>query len=159
MVPQDLDNFQVNNSNIVHQFENKVDTKFMTKRILMIFIFIALSGFLTGYILATPVLQKGKKSQTTNYTKEDVKKGQIFGSSDLKTFTDQVEGVLKEGGIDGEGEYHLERPGGISQNVYLTSSVVDLSAFIERKVRIWGQTNKAKKAGWLMDIGKLEVLE
>ncbi|MDO8269715.1 MAG: hypothetical protein Q7T54_03530, partial [Candidatus Levybacteria bacterium] len=63
-----------------------------------------------------------------------------------------------EGGIDGEGEYHLERPGGDSQNVYMSSSTVDLAQFTGRKVKVWGQTNSAQKAGWLMDVGKVEVL-
>ena len=41
----------------------------------------------------------------------------------------------------------------------LTSSSVDLSLFIDRKVKIWGQTFEAEKAGWLLDVGQLEVLE
>jgi len=46
-----------------------------------------------------------------------------------KTFPDKTEGVLREGGIEGEGNFHLERPGGESQNVYLTSTTVDLELF------------------------------
>jgi len=68
-------------------------------------------------------------------------------------------GVLKEGGVDGEGTHHLEREGGVSQNVYLTSSVLNLQQFVERKVQIWGETFTAQKAGWLMDVGKLKVLD
>src|SRR5690606_36956404 len=44
------------------------------------------------------------------------------GVKDEKKFPDTAEGTLKEGGIEGEGNFHLERPGGESQNVYLTSS-------------------------------------
>jgi hypothetical protein len=61
--------------------------------------------------------------------------------------------------MDGEGQFHLVRPGGDSQNVYLTSSTVDLSEFIGRKVTIWGQTQKAQKVGWLMDVGGVKVLD
>jgi hypothetical protein len=64
---------------------------------------------------------------------------------------------LQEGGIDGEGQYHLVRPGGDSQNVYLTSSVVDLSLFVNKKVKVWGQTQTAQKAGWLMEVGRVQV--
>ena len=66
---------------------------------------------------------------------------------------------MKEGGIDGEGQYHLVRPGGDSQNVYLTSSLVDMSKFLNQKIKVWGETQKAEKAGWLMDVGRVEVLE
>jgi hypothetical protein len=85
-------------------------------------------------------------------------KGKTFGSGDTKIFKDSAEGVLKEGGIDGEGQYHLVRPGGDSQNVYLTSSLVDLSQFINKKIKVWGETQKAQYVGWLMDVGKVEVL-
>ncbi|MEK7079160.1 MAG: hypothetical protein AAB929_03750 [Patescibacteria group bacterium] len=75
-----------------------------------------------------------------------------------KIFKDKAEGILKEGGIDGEGNFHLERPGGLSQNVYLTSSTVDLSQYIGKKVRVHGETFSGQKAGWLMDVGSVEVL-
>ena len=81
-----------------------------------------------------------------------------MGSNDTKTFKDIAEGDLKTGGIDGEGQFHLQRPGGESQNVYLTSSIVDLSAYVGKKVKIWGETHKAQHAGWLMDVGRLKVL-
>jgi len=37
--------------------------------------------------------------------------------------------------------------------------VIDLEKFVGRKVKVWGQTFAAQKAGWLMDVGKLKVLE
>ena len=79
------------------------------------------------------------------------------GVFDKKTFPDSAEGVLEEGGIEGEGSFHLERPGGESQNVYLTSSTVDLSKYVGKKVKVQGQTFTAQKAGWLMDVGYIEV--
>ena len=66
-------------------------------------------------------------------------------------------GVLAEGGIGNEGTHHLTRDGGPSQTVYLTSSVVDLSSFVGKKVEIWGETQSSKKAGWLMDVSKVKV--
>ena len=78
---------------------------------------------------------------------------------DEKTFKDTAEGTLQEGGISGEGTHHLVRPGGDSQNVYLTSTVIDLQSFVGKKVQVWGQTVSARKAGWLMDVGKVKVLE
>jgi len=72
---------------------------------------------------------------------------------------DMAEGILVDGGINGEGAYHLERDGGPVKNVYLTSSVIDLSGFVGKKVEVWGETLAAKKAGWLMDVVKVKVVE
>lgn len=119
-----------------------------------------LIGGFTGYGLA----RYQSSSQKTNAVKEtgnisDAKTQKMIGIADKKTFKDQAEGILKEGGIDGEGNFHLQRPGGESQNVYLTSTTVDLSAYLGKKVRVWGQTFTANKAGWLMDVGLVEILQ
>ncbi len=79
------------------------------------------------------------------------------GIADKKTFKDEAEGDLKEGGIEGEGSFHLVRPGGTSQYVYLTSSTVDLSKFVGKKVKVHGVTMAGQKAGWLMDVGYVEL--
>lgn len=79
------------------------------------------------------------------------------GITDKKTFKDSAEGILKEGGVDGEGNFHLARPGGESQNVYLTSTTVDLSKYVGKKIKVWGETFQAEKAGWLMDVGLVEM--
>jgi len=81
------------------------------------------------------------------------------GKLDPNIKYDTATGVLKEGGTDGEGTYHLEREGGASKNVYLTSSMVDLSGFVGKKVNIWGETLASKEAGWLMDVAKIQVAE
>lgn len=81
------------------------------------------------------------------------------GITDERTFRDDAEGKLEKGGIDGEGSHHLVRPGGDSQNVYLTSSVISLEDFVGKKVHIWGETHKGQKAGWLMDVGKIRIIE
>lgn len=121
---------------------------------------IILLGIATGYFLSTKGGQSGLGTKrTAQDTKEGIKKGTVFGLDDLKTFKDSTEGVLEKGGINGEGSHHLVRPGGESQNVYLTSSIVDLDQFVGRKIKIWGETNKAQKAGWLMDVGRVEILE
>lgn len=72
---------------------------------------------------------------------------------------DSAEGTLEEGGISGEGTHHLVRPGGASQTVYLTSTVIDLQSFVGKKVKVWGETISAKKAPWLMDVGKVKVTQ
>lgn len=88
-----------------------------------------------------------------------VKVGDAYGNADEKTFRDSAEGVLMVGGIEGEGSHRLERGTNKSQWVYLTSSVVDLDNFKGHKVTVWGETFQGKKAGWLMDVGRLKVVE
>ncbi len=72
---------------------------------------------------------------------------------------DTATGLLKEGGIGNEGTYHLERQGGPVNNVYLTSSVVDLGIFVGKNVQVWGQTLASQKAGWLIDVAKVQVVQ
>lgn len=88
-----------------------------------------------------------------------VKAGDVFGVKDEETFKDSVEGYLEIGGINGEGSHKIIRPGGISQTVYLTSSITDLDKFAGMEVKIWGETFKGQKAGWLMDVGRIKILD
>lgn len=88
-----------------------------------------------------------------------IKTEKTVGISDAKTFRDSAEGVIEKGGVDGEGTHKLIREGGPSQTAFLISSVVDLDEYAGKKVRVWGETFAAKKASWLMDVGKIELLE
>ncbi len=88
-------------------------------------------------------------------------KGDVVGEipeSMKELCSDKAEGILREGGFEGEGTFHLERPGGKSQYVYLTSSSVPLQDFIGKKVRVIGQTFEPQKVGWLMDVCQVEIL-
>lgn len=89
---------------------------------------------------------------------EKIKVGDIYGDKD-KEYDGWAEGYLEEGGLDGEGSHKLLRPGGASQTVVLTSSVTDLSQLAGSEVKIWGESFKGQKAGWLMDVGRVEVLK
>ncbi len=82
-----------------------------------------------------------------------------MGALDPNIKYQDVTGTLREGGIGNEGTHHLEREGGTSQTVYLTSSMIDLGSFIGKKVEIWGETIAAKKAGWLMDVSKIKIVD
>ncbi len=86
-----------------------------------------------------------------------IQNGQVFGSADESNFKDSAEGYLEIGGVNGEGSHHLVRAGGVSQTVYLTSSVTDLSKFEGMEVKVWGETFKGQAAGWLMDVGRVQV--
>ncbi len=87
-----------------------------------------------------------------------IKVGQTYGRAD-EVFKDTAVGVLEKNGVEGEGTHRLLREGGESQTAYLTSSVLDLDLFVGHKVQVWGETFAAQKAGWLMDVGKIKVLE
>lgn len=123
------------------------------------FFLLVLLGTASGYGLTKLKGGAAVKSFNRTATDSNLTKGNTFGIQDEKTFPDQTEGALEQGGIDGEGSHHLNREGGESQTVYLTSSIIDLDQFIGKKVKVWGQTFEAQKAGWLMDVGRLEVLE
>lgn len=140
---------------IVHEFEGNAQ-KPMKNKMLVIFVVSIVLGLVSGF---AGVSVKGQSSITggASGVGEKNSKGIVVGSSQ-KTFKDSAEGSLKEGGVDGEGAYHLERPGGASQNVYLTSSTLDLSSYVGKKIKVWGETYSAKKAGWLMDVGRLQVI-
>ena len=118
-------------------------------------IVIVLFGVLTGYFLSTN-LNRSKTGPSLSGSDTGDK---VVGSKDTKTFRDSAEGDLKAGGINGEGTHSLIRPGGDSQTVALTSSVLDLSQFEGKKVRVWGETFAGSTAGWFMDVGKIEVID
>lgn len=110
-------------------------------------------GGLTGYMIKT---QQTSSSKTVA-VKTQQPKANAYGTKDTKLFPDSAEGKLREGGVDGEGTHHLERPGGETQYVYLTSSVIDLGTLEGKTVKVWGKTYAGNKAGWLMDVGYIEV--
>ena len=124
-----------------------------------------LLGLGTGYVGAA--MTKAPTTMTTQPTgptgttvtanTPTIQVGQVFGSKDTSSFKDSAEGVVLPGGIGSEGSHHLVRAGGASQNVYLTSSVLDLKMFENAKVKVYGETFAAQKAGWLMDVGRVEV--
>lgn len=112
---------------------------------------IVLLGVVTGYALVQRNQPGGSNSTSSA-------KGEIVGSTNNKVFKDTATGVIEKGGLDGEGTHKLIRDGGPSQTAYLNSSVIDLDEFVGKKVQVWGETNKGQKAGWLMDVGKVQVL-
>ncbi|MBI2029695.1 hypothetical protein HYT02_04720 [Candidatus Gottesmanbacteria bacterium] len=114
-------------------------------------IVIIFAGILSGYFLS------GAKGTGPSGTSGTVNSEKVVGSTNTQEYPDLAEGTLEVGGIDGEGTHRLIRPGGDSQTVYLTSSVVDLDQFVGKEVKVWGETHTAQKAGWFMDVGRVEV--
>jgi len=130
----------------------------------IIFILVAVSGFYAGAYLKTARPGKligGTSGEFKNIQADvptaGVKVGDIYGSADEKAFNTTATGVLDKGGLNGEGTHKLVRPGGVSQTVYMTSSVIDLDTLIGHQITVWGETFKGQKAGWLMDVGRVKV--
>lgn len=117
---------------------------------------VVLAGVATGWVLSGNAQKSTTpQSSTTQVEKTDKEEG----VADESTFRDSAEGILEEGGIDGEGTHHLVREGGPDQYAYLTSSVIDLERYVGKQVMVWGETISARHAGWLMDIGKIKLIE
>ena len=139
--------------------KSSVETK-DKKQILLVGIIVLVligAGILSGYFMSQKIGKGGKGSSL--FAPGASSSGKEVGSSNLKTFKDTATGVLEKGGVDGEGSHKLIREGGSSQTAYLTSSVIDLDAFVGKKVQVWGETFSAQKAGWLMDVGRVKILD
>lgn len=116
---------------------------------------IVIVGSAAGYLLSggKPMVAGSSVAPGVINTDKEV------GVSDTATFSDTAQGVIQAGGLNGEGTHQLVRDGGPSQTVYLVSSIVDLDQFVGKKVEVRGQTVKGQKAAWLMDVGKVKILE
>ena len=115
------------------------------------------TGFGLNKLSAKSPLGKSSNQPISVVPSNGINNGDIFGSPDESTYKDTASGYLEKGGIDGEGSHKLLRVGGDSQTVYLTSSVTDLDKFVGMEIQIWGETFKAQTAGWLMDVGRIQV--
>ena len=135
-----------------------VEGKPLMKKILPIALVLIMVGLgvFTGYMLSG---KKEVKYSGSGIPKQQLVKGNEFGAKDASAFKDTASGVLEKNGTDGEGTHRLIRDGGPSQTVYVLSSVLDLDQFVGLKIQIWGETFKAQKAGWLMDVGKVKILD
>ena len=122
---------------------------------------VVVAGVGTGWLLAGGASGGGSINEENSVAVEGViQQEDEAGIKDTSDFdAKEVEGMLVEGGIEGEGTHHLEREGGPSKYVYLNSSVVDLQSFVGKRVQIWGDTVSGGKAGWLVDVGKIKVVK
>lgn len=131
------------------------DTENPLRLIIGVIAVAVLLGAVTGYILSTKI----NDSQVSSLIEGEAKSAQ----QDIRTFKDFAEGVIqvKPAPADPseyvEGTHMLIREGAVP--VALTSSVTDLSQYEGKKVKIFGETQKAIKEGWLMDVGRVEEIK
>lgn len=147
-----------NNSQIFKNDLTNNDNKAFYKKV-GIFALIAIFGVFSGWGLYS-LIGTGSSPEKVErpVTSEEVNKGDVFGS-DSDLFKDEAVGIIQEREGVGDGTHMLLREGGESQTAYLTSSVLDLDMFIGRKVQVWGQTFDSTNVAWLMDVGRIKVLE
>lgn len=126
-----------------------------TKIVVGILVFSVLLGAITGYSLAkrgasslagVPLTQAPKTAQQDNRTFKDFAEGTLKVRPVPKNPSEYVEGS------------HLLIREGSPYPVALTSSVVDLSVYEGKKIKVYGETQKALKEGWLMDVGRVEEI-
>lgn len=138
---------------------------------LPVVILIVIASILTGFGLYKAFPQSKSShsflSSSTNQqtvstdsitSQDQLKVGEVYGSTE-DVFKDEATGTVQAGGLNGEGTHTLIRDGGPSQSAALTSSTVDLSLFVGKKVEIKGQTNKSNKVSWLLDVGNIKIVE
>ena len=131
-----------------------------TVLLVVISLFVVLAGVGTGWFLSGSA--RAEDSKTTQPNVQTNASGELMeaGLKDESLFEEETpEGILTEGGIEGEGTHYLYRGLGPEKNVYLTSTVLDLQSFVGKKVMVWGNTIAAQNAPWLMDVGKIKVVE
>ncbi|HEX7017402.1 MAG TPA: hypothetical protein VF209_00645 [Patescibacteria group bacterium] len=167
-LPENENSISTAQSHVLHSFDTTPSAKPMkssTLKLTLILSAIAIvAGIGTGYGAfrlqgnASSLALPGSNAPIQQVAEGAVKAGDVFGVPDKETFKDSAQGYLEIGGIDGEGSHKLLRPGGDSQTVYLTSSVTDLDKFDGMEVKVWGETFKAQTAGWLMDVGRVEIV-
>jgi len=147
----------VQKPNILKEFPSNAKVGIKKLNIVFLSILVVLAGVITGWLLSG----KGNaKSQTSGseVLKVDKSTGEA-GQIDESVEYNEADGMLVDGGIEGEGTHHLERDGGPSKYVYLTSTSIDLQSFVGKKVKVWGQTLSPIHAPWLMDVAKIKVAE
>lgn len=132
----------------LHKFKPALNFK-MLAAVLVISI---IAGVGTGYLMASSY-QTGQRIPLLRAPEH--------AAEDIKTFRDFAEGKItkkpdeKNPAYD-QGTHLLVRDG--ATPVLLTSSVLDLSEYENKKVKLYGETNNLPGTGWFMDVGRVEAI-
>lgn len=122
---------------------------------------IVLAGVVSGYFLANRGSAAPEKETELIGGATIVQGPKEVGIKDESVFRDTAQGRIEVNDSETvtEGSHKLIRTGGESQTAYLTSSVLDLNQFQGKCVQVWGETFAGQEAGWLMDVGRVKVLD
>lgn len=146
------------NQSVLRSFSGPKNKKNKMKKLITptLALLIIIAGIGSGWGLSR--ISANANSSNPNQTDESTKESKTeAGMENSGQFSDEAEGVLMEGGYEGEGTHYLDRGLGPEKNVYLTSTVINLQNFVGKKVKVWGNTLSAQKVGWLMDVGRIKV--
>ncbi len=133
-----------------------VSTSDKNPMLVAIALVVIFGGFFVGWLISGKKAGTNPSVQSSSTVSDS---GKEAGAKDTSKFKEGPIGTLQAGGIKGEGTYHLDRPGGATQTVYLTSTVIDMSPFVGKKVQVWGETQASKYAPWFMDVVKIKVVD
>jgi hypothetical protein len=144
------------------EFINKTPIKYLkfdslNKIFIGVLVASVILGIVAGFLLASSSKSTNKLASSGSDSPVNAK----TASQDSRTFRDFAEGTIQKKPASknpndySEGTHLLVREGAVP--VALTSSVVDLSQYEGKKVTVRGETQKAIKEGWLMDVGKVDV--
>ena len=139
-----------------------VPDKTKLSKILPYFIVVVIVALGIGTGLVASSVQKAKAQNHKAVSLEEEELSPQQQESFAQTFRDEAEGTIeKNDDLDkyAQGTHKLLRSGGESQTAYLTSSVLDLDEYVGKKVKVFGETFGSSQVGWLMDVGKVEVVE
>lgn len=134
----------------LHRFKPALNFKLL----LAVLVISIIGGVGTGYLMASSGVGNSRIPLIT--------KAPDHAAEDTKTFRDFAEGKITKrpegkNSASGMGTHILVRDG--ATPVDLTSSVVDLSQYENKKVKIFGETNQLPGAPWFMDVGRVEVIQ
>ncbi len=147
-----MDKVPTKTTSVTRQFTSSSN---LTKILMAVLVLSVVAGVGTGRVLSS------KNTGTSTAIAPLGDKKPETAQQDTRTFKDFAEGTMRKRPESKnpeeyvEGTHFLERKGGVP--VALTSSVVDLSEYEGKKVKVFGETQKALKEGWLMDVGRVEV--
>lgn len=128
----------------------------------LVILAIVVVGTVSGYFLSRVGVTGGTTERTQLTGGAELIQGpNEVGIKDEAAFKDTAQGKIEanDNGDIPEGSHKLLRPGGPSQTAYLTSSVLDLNQFRGKCVQLWGETFAGQEAGWLMDVGRIKILD
>jgi hypothetical protein len=130
----------------MHKFKSGLNFKLL----IAVLVVSVIAGVGTGYLMASSSSQRIPL----------MTKAPEHAAEDQRTFRDFAEGKITkkpENDKNSQGTHLLIRDG--ATPVLLTSSVMDLAEYENKKVKIFGETNSLPGAGWFMDVGRVEVIQ
>lgn len=160
--PEGAGDDSANAEKLIHQLDKPSSNGKPLLIIVFAFIIVG-AGIFTGYRLSRGQGKIASDLESRKLTGEAelIATDEEVGIKDESVFSDEADGRIEvnDFSVSQEGTHILVRSGGASQTAYLSSTVVDLDQFVGKCVHVWGETSSAKTAGWLMDVGRIRLLD